>query len=159
MSRTQVHSPSSPWSSTVCDSCKEVVSCYSDVYQWKLIHLLNVVSSCHFNMIKLFIFVSSVMFVNSESTPPPDSEVWETKCHKTQVEQYIFDWNKNGSLIHLPRLRTLRTKYPGEKFHPIRDSACDDHKLDCKLLADRGQCTGSDFEVKVNDRMSSIHHR
>ena len=92
------------------------------------------------------ILVANVMIVNSLD-PEPDLEVWETKCHRTQVEQYIYDWVKNGSLVFLPRLRTLKTKYPGDRFYPTRDSACDDLKSDCKVLAARGQCTGSDSEV------------
>ena len=43
------------------------------------------------------------------------SSVWNIKCHRTKLEEDIHDFTRNGSLIYLPKLETLKRKYPGDK--------------------------------------------
>ena len=80
------------------------------------------------------------------------NRMWESKCRLTQVEQHIHDYKRNGSMLHLPRLRDLKARYPGDTFTPTRDNACDDiNPKYCEFLAKMGQCTGSDSEVTLEE--------
>ena len=78
--------------------------------------------------------------------------MWETKCRLTRVEQHIHDYKRNGSMLHLPRLRDLKARYPGDTFTLTRDNACDDiNPKYCEFLAGKGHCTGSDSEVTLEE--------
>ena len=57
------------------------------------------------------------------------NRMWESKCRLTQVEQHIHDYKRNGSMLHLPRLRDLKARYPGDTFTLTQDNACDDSLL------------------------------
>ena len=42
---------------------------------------------------------------------------WESKCHRTQLEDYIYEYKVyNNSFLYLPTLKKLKKLYPGDKF-------------------------------------------
>ena len=88
--------------------------------------------------------------VFSQVSGQKQEKIWETKCHKTQVEEYIYEYNvRNLSLLYLPMLSRLKKMYPGDSFHLTKESACEDLDTDyCQYLAERGHCIGSDWKVQ-----------
>ena len=81
------------------------------------------------------------------------SNVWNIKCHRTKLEEDLHDFTRNGSLIYLPKLETLKRKYPGDTFILSTDDGCQDLENDCQYLAERGQCTGADSEAMITSLM------
>ena len=76
---------------------------------------------------------------------------WEHKCHRTQVEDHIYDYNvRNRSLLYLPSLKSLKKRYPGDKFSLSQDNACADidpvFGVDCSWFVERGHCVGADSQ-------------
>ena len=68
----------------------------------------------------------------------------DVMCPSSKLEQDISEF---GSLIYLPKLETLKAKYPGDAFVLVNDDGCEDHLYDCQHLAERGQCVGADSEM------------
>ena len=74
------------------------------------------------------------------------------------MEEDIHDFTRNGSLIYLPKLETLKRKYPGDTFILSTDDGCQDLENDCQYLAERGQCTGADSEAMIMSMMFLVQY-
>ena len=88
---------------------------------------------------------------------------WEHKCHRTQVEDHIYDYNvRNRSLLYLPSLKSLKKRYPGDKFSLSQDNACADidpvFGVDCSWFVERGHCVGADSQHQemINKQFQDI---
>ena len=105
----------------------------------------------------LFLIILVLTIVSGQKK----DELWETKCHKTEVDEFIYDYNvRNLSLLYLPTLSSMKKLYPGDTFFPTKESACEDVDTKfCKYYAEKGYCIGSnekDTEIYNKEMSESV---
>ena len=70
------------------------------------------------------------------------------KCPLTEVDTYILhNRHINQSQVNLPRLRDLKTLYPGDKFTVSSEKICVDESPVCWKAVNNRACIGQDREV------------
>ena len=93
----------------------------------------------------LFIILTSLLCLQSQQF---EDFVASGKCPLTKVETYILHMRfLNKSQIFLPRLKDLKSVYPGDRFTVSPEKDCVDETPVCAEAVSGGACVGQDRKV------------